>query len=272
MILCPIHESNDCHTPAGSPAGGQFCGPGTSSAGATGYTEGLDPKVAQGLRKLQQSLMQASFGGGKRIETMQVLDAETGRTIGQMLVGDDDAIDIPRDVTTHWADHPSPIITAHTHPASSTFSIEDLEFHNELNQRRMRAFNGPVQRMIVFGEDGSWYEMTYPPYGAVLPKRDADQMRRAFDVERRNAGDRASLRTTKWAEAQSWWATRPPKTWDLMSMEEHVRSAAEKGGALETLIATHHRHFQEESKDLWKGIAERHGLGYRYYQAPRHTH
>ncbi len=26
MILCSIYESNDCHTPAGSPAGGQFCG------------------------------------------------------------------------------------------------------------------------------------------------------------------------------------------------------------------------------------------------------
>lgn len=25
MIICPIHESNDCHLPAGSPQGGQFC-------------------------------------------------------------------------------------------------------------------------------------------------------------------------------------------------------------------------------------------------------
>ncbi len=25
MIICPIHESNDCHTPPGSSDGGQFC-------------------------------------------------------------------------------------------------------------------------------------------------------------------------------------------------------------------------------------------------------
>ena len=26
LFTIPVHESNDCHTPAGSPAGGQFCG------------------------------------------------------------------------------------------------------------------------------------------------------------------------------------------------------------------------------------------------------
>ena len=28
MVIWPIHESNDCHEPAGSPSGGQFCSKG----------------------------------------------------------------------------------------------------------------------------------------------------------------------------------------------------------------------------------------------------
>lgn len=38
MILCSIYESNDCHTPAGSPDGGQFCG--KDHAGTLGTEEG----------------------------------------------------------------------------------------------------------------------------------------------------------------------------------------------------------------------------------------
>lgn len=30
MIICPIHESNDCHNPAGA-GGGQFCSSGTAT-------------------------------------------------------------------------------------------------------------------------------------------------------------------------------------------------------------------------------------------------
>jgi hypothetical protein len=40
-FLTPIHESNDCHTPAGSPAGGQFC--------ATGGTDKSYGKEADAL-------------------------------------------------------------------------------------------------------------------------------------------------------------------------------------------------------------------------------
>jgi hypothetical protein len=32
----PVHEANDCHTPAGSPQGGQFCGKGPAGKSEVG--------------------------------------------------------------------------------------------------------------------------------------------------------------------------------------------------------------------------------------------
>jgi hypothetical protein len=59
VFLVPLHESNDCHTPAGSPEGGQFCSGAPVAAGSTPippgmvrgyhYTSNLDAVLQTGL-------------------------------------------------------------------------------------------------------------------------------------------------------------------------------------------------------------------------------
>jgi hypothetical protein len=58
-FLVPLHEANDCHTPAGSPEGGQFCAGPPAAAGTTPippgmvrgyhYTGALDAVLQTGL-------------------------------------------------------------------------------------------------------------------------------------------------------------------------------------------------------------------------------
>ena len=43
-FVTPIHESNDCHSPAGSPKGGQFCGKKTNPPG-----KGVRPRPGRAL-------------------------------------------------------------------------------------------------------------------------------------------------------------------------------------------------------------------------------
>jgi hypothetical protein len=46
-FLVPLHESNDCHAPAGSPAGGQFCSTGGEVPVAAGSTP-IPPGMVRG--------------------------------------------------------------------------------------------------------------------------------------------------------------------------------------------------------------------------------
>lgn len=79
MVLAPIHESNDCHNPGGSPEGGRFCSePGAASAAPAAQRskgtitvfddslpEGVEQKIfgkAGGLKQLAESIVAVAPG------------------------------------------------------------------------------------------------------------------------------------------------------------------------------------------------------------------
>lgn len=259
VLLVPLHEYNPCHNPEG-PGGGQFC------AGPDGYADGLPPPV----RQLQKVLMELSFTETTRgpHETMGIMDLKTGAPVGQLLRGGEDYVDTPKELQQAWIAHPGQILTAHTHPGSAPFSFDDFELHNSVNQQ---AGAVKVAKMQVYGEDGSWYELTFP---RVYSNQEVADLRRLFDYQLEVAAMNAGNRTDAWAKQRDWWTRRPPKTWDLMTEREHIRHAAEKAGQLDTLTAVHRQHFKEATGVIWPLLArryERFGFGYRQYQAPART-
>lgn len=62
MIIRPIHESNDCHEPAGSPEGGQFCS-GAGRRTRTGRRRGGEGWQLVFRSALQQRVGSASYPG-----------------------------------------------------------------------------------------------------------------------------------------------------------------------------------------------------------------
>jgi hypothetical protein len=158
----PIHERNDCHTPAGSPAGGQFC-----SKTETG--------LAAGFATLRKELLHRSFGipDQPARETLWVMDS-TGQTVGGVFEGNRDSVHISREDQETWHEHgrahnwTRPLTVAHTHPNGSAFSWEDLAFANVHNGHVQvkpgslpRGASAPlsINRMIVFDRQGHWHEL-----------------------------------------------------------------------------------------------------------------
>jgi hypothetical protein len=263
----PLAESNDCHAPAGSAAGGQFCSTEGTGAGAKGFTEKLPRAARAAMQALRNELVRRSFAEGVTPhENMGVVDLTTGKPVGELLTGGEDYVDIPPALQKQWAMHyPGPLVTAHTHPgAGGAFSWADFELHNRVNQQSgMVAIAG----MHVYTKDGTWYELTFPK---VFTRDEMVNIQRIYDAEFERAKGAAAKKTDAWAKQQPWWdpAVRPPKTWNLMNEREHIRHAAEKANRFQTLEDVHGRHFRDASDAIWRKVAAKHGIGYRSWQAP----
>jgi len=65
-FLTPLHEFNQCHSPAGSSAGGQFCSGEGGGVDAVGHLEKVDTRgmTADELRWHQQSISDAKYRKG----------------------------------------------------------------------------------------------------------------------------------------------------------------------------------------------------------------
>jgi hypothetical protein len=265
-FLVPLHEYNDCHAPAGSPAGGQFCADeDLAGPGPDDYQQGYPEAQASAMASARSALLRASFESDAVRETMSVVDGR-GVYVGEMLVGEDDEIEIPDTVWRAWIAK-GPVVTAHTHPGSSTFSFGDFRFHNTVNragvaERPRWPVVLAVPAMQVFGDDGSWYEIKF---GKVMTHPELTSMEKSFDRKLNLVKNFADAATDRWAKEQSWWANRPPKTWDLMTERGHIRHAAEKAGQLKTLDAYYERQFRDQAKDIWTGLAAQYGFTYRYH-------
>ena len=258
-----VQEFNACHTPAGTPAGGQFCS--DDEARAEGYREGYHDSQGAALASARGAMLRESFESSSGVrETMSVVDG-AGRYIGRMLVGDEDSVAVPKDIWQEWIVR-GPVVTAHTHPGSSTFSFDDFRLHCMVNAfGRIENPKGPlaVTAMQVYGEDGSWYEIKFQ---RVFNFPELQQLGKAHAEKVQLVRGLAQAATTRWAQQQAWWANRPPKTWDLMTEEEHIQHAAEKAGKLEDLDAHFRRRFRDNAKDIWTGLTARFGgFEYRYH-------
>ena len=265
-FLVPLHEYNKCHNPEGK-GGGQFCSDDADLAepGPDDYQQGYPPAQAAAMASARSALMRASFESDEVRETMSVVNGK-GVYVGEMLTGDGTSINIPDALWKVWIDK-GPVVTAHTHPGSSTFSFDDFRLHNKVNAAAQGGvlFNPlAVDAMQVFGEDGSWYEIKFT---RVLPHPELTSMEKSFDRKRELVARLAETKTTAWAKAQPWWTDRPEKTWDLMTELEHIRHAAKKAGVLDALQAHHSRLFRDHAKDIWKGLAAQYGFEYRYHLA-----
>lgn len=95
-FLIPLYESNDCHNPAGSPAGGQFCSSGGSGAkklsgtlAAYGWKSGVhenveyDPAQSSGLKSWRFFAVTPTetWGAHTKTEAEAVL---SGRSEGEL--------------------------------------------------------------------------------------------------------------------------------------------------------------------------------------------
>lgn len=133
----PLMEFNACH----SPEDGKFCS-----------TEG------QGLSRVREDLMRLSFGGFRDIETMAALD-DNGKRVGDILYGTVDGVQVPPEIGTKWRRFQGSLTVVHTHPSSSAFSFDDLNFANRFNT--FEDYEGPIKirQMVVYGKDGTRYDM-----------------------------------------------------------------------------------------------------------------
>lgn len=263
MIICSIYElreENDCHNPAG-PGGGQFCSGsgGTSySHGAEGYQVGYPVAQASAMQSARAAMMRASFEEGAPRETMSVVDSR-GVFVGKMVTGSRTEIIIPKDAQRAWIDA-GPVVTAHTHPNSGTFSIDDLILHNRVNREGHQRYplqpRVPlaVEAMHVFGEDGSWYEMRF---NRTYTDDEEHEMSEAFGDAVEAATTAARVATTRWANAQGLKGRT--------SMEVFIE--AKRAGKEAAIEAYHRRAFRDRVADFWTAQAEKYGFEYRYHLA-----
>lgn len=262
-------EFNPCHNPAG-PGGGQFCSD-TNGASPHGYTDGKSKDVADVLRFLHTELRDISFKGAKD-QWHEVMVAVGARDayVHDLIPGTYDEVQISRESQLQWNERPGAVITVHTHPSSGTFSLEDFVFHAKFNQRAalpmspdiaaIAPWHQPkVSHMIVFGRDGSWYEMTFP---RVFTDDEIIEIQSQFHKARDVASQRAGRLTDAWAHEQPWMGGQ------RLTDRAAIGDEAEKHGQREALYAFYERQWRDSSADVWTGIAARFGLGYRYHQTP----
>jgi hypothetical protein len=87
-FLTPLYEANDCHEPAGSPTGGQFCaGPGVRRTGpATHYQLTVDGVRAGRVKQVR--ILDPTHGGAQT-----TWHAKTGTAAGRFFQTPQDAED-----------------------------------------------------------------------------------------------------------------------------------------------------------------------------------
>jgi hypothetical protein len=253
VFLVPLHEFNKCHAPAGSPQGGQFC-----ATGDTGYP----PLARAALDKLRPALLEESFGGGRAKEVMAVVGLD-GHPVGGRIHGTEDRVEVTPRVWNEWLEA-GPVITAHTHPGSATFSPDDLTMHNDINRVGQALHPDrplPIRGLQVYGEDGSWYDLQFT---RVLDDREMLRLGQRFQAAWSTANKAAHAATVAWAKTQPWAPGRLALTLTLDTMGK-ITNAAQQAGERDALARHFERQFRDAIAPVWQALAGDFGLRYRYY-------
>lgn len=219
----------------------------------------------QPLADLQTRLhAQSNWESGPR-EAMHAIGSHSGTGIGDVLTGDHQSVFIPDDVVADWAMAPG-VITAHTHPVSSTFSYADLSSHNQ-----MIALHGIKQEaMLVFGRDGSWYELRW----ASKPLS-VDALRRTkmgYDRLIDEGKIRASKRMDDWLAKEYDLQVRHDPALGTLFRPSRGQSHWQNGRDIlldhPEGVAHFDRLFRDEVADIWTDLVTHFDGHYRYHLAP----
>lgn len=161
-----LREDNYCHLPDGrlAPKGQGVCSKGPQ------FSDDYPPALAEQMARNYTELMSTSFHSDK-VREIAVAYGENG-AIHTWKTGDEDSVDVGPEAKDVWA-KAGGVTFVHTHPLSGPFSFQDLIMANTANLRTSHrgkvsgsgrdlkvAFPPTaVRRMVVYAQDGSWYEM-----------------------------------------------------------------------------------------------------------------
>lgn len=234
-----------------------------SPEGWAKFKEGFVSTAHNGLAALHNTLMNLSFGDGTipATETMSAVASDSGRTRGTILHGGASELLIPTEAKAAWVKAGKPLVLAHTHPASSAFSFDDLIAHMSMQQGE----GVKVHSMVVFGRDGSWYDMRWK---APASEDELDRVYVEHASRRRAAEKTATNRTTAWAAKQYDFTPvgedlfRDNKTGKHMIAQEFFFRTPE-------MQAEFDKNYRDESAKVWEALAPLFGGTYRYHLAPR---
>lgn len=179
-------------------------------------------------------------------EVLAVADPTTGTSMGSIIKGDAQSVELPDATIQDWIDRGAQdLIVGHTHPASGPFSYDDLQIANRMNARAGRRL---VRTMVVFGSDNSWYELSLPIDDVDTPRRKGE-----FWEARTRAMNRASFLTDLYAR-------------------DHYGAAIVTDADRSALLAAHpeigpihQRAFARAMTDEWVMLSKQWGLGFRYH-------
>lgn len=285
MILCPIHEFNDCHEPGGTPVGGRFCGRDAfvSLPRANPRDVLAKPYGAQAatVKLAQRRLLRLFAEDGN--EHMMV--AWKDGSSEYFTSGDQRHVEMPRDGFAAEMRDRKTYFTAHTHPTPTAPSVQDL---------RMQI-RSHTEKQIIFGGDGSWFEITITDfdkaekavftgrqYATYWEKEKKGPFHTAFDRDKKAVSTDATKLTDAWITQQTGWTPAKAPGVDRPDAPDGFRSPdgkewLPKRGSAQTgignltgpqILAYRRQHFADLSPRIWLKLAEKHKdwLTFRYHK------
>ena len=262
-FLCPIHESNDCHEPAGSPVGGQFCSGEGHAAQALLAPYG---EYAADLKAVQRQLLERMAADGN--EHMAVL--QPGRPLFFHTSGESTYVEVPHDDFIAELQANPPIFTAHTHPTGSAPSEADLRI-----QIRTRT-----PRQVIFGDHGEWYELVVTDMAAADQavgegRRKATywepgtkgKFSTAFTRQKTRVSKEAARVTDAWAATRYGWTQEARGKDAGFHTPEGAWLSRGDAGTLHPEIREYYTaRFAEQSPRIWVALAKKYPwLTFRYH-------
>lgn len=229
----------------------------------TKFVEGFEAPAHQGLSSLHNELWTKSFDRPKAIETMGGIEAATGRLRGGILVGTAGEVEIPETTQQYWRHAGTPIATAHTHPASMAFSAQDFRTHD-----KFQADGMPLHSMLVFGRDGSWYDLRWPKQELSLEQ--VRQFLRAHGTEQAAAFRRANATVDEWVQQQWSWRPDPAQGRMFWRRPDGTGVSINELEWLHPEIKDFHEiQTRNEVVKIWEHLAPHFQGTFRYHLAPR---
>ena len=276
-----LSEFNPCHTPAGSEAGGQFCGrdafvgvPGRKSPKQT-LLEPYGEEAAAVAESQRRLIGKMASDGNEHMVVHQ-----PGAHPFYFTSGSPVQVEVPHDNFMDECRANPPTFTAHTHPTGCAPSLADIRM-----QVRSRS-----KRQIIFGPGGEWYEIEITDFAKA--EKVIDQGRRArtyweepakgkfatdFDRLKNSVKDESRQLTNEWAEKKFGLtaATNPtPHPSSRPSQNEgFLRSdggwiSRYEAGKLHPEIKQHHMDaFADLAPRIWLKLREKHDwFKFRHYR------
>lgn len=233
---------------------------GGSAPGNTNRLPGLldayDPKYHDAIRQMHDTLMKKSFFADDKREALTVI-YENGQVSNEILVGDIDSVPIPSHSNLEWRNKKA-VVVAHTHPYSGAPSSDDLsvQWHNN------------IPNQIVFGEDGSWYEIKMSSQLNVEEFRLAHS---AYYKSYLNAAERAKERTNQWFAERTGFK-RDGQVFEVPGTGK-VFLQSDNDDLIRRTVGTdkfrdqHYKYWADESVSIWQEVSKQvPKIQYRYYR------